>query len=1378
MIREFENIAENYGIPAEILEKIEYEISGLGSRPACLTALQKEVIGHPDFWCREEGNRNLILQGATSSGKTLAAELLALQCVYALNRHVVYLVPLKALVSEKVQQFKRDIQDAEKRMKLHIFASSSDYQDHDTELAEGQYDIAVVVYEKFFAMMAEQKDNKFLEKCGLIVVDEMQLLGSQDRGAKLEYALTKVRNNYPDSVRILGLTTVDCDTGYVSRWLDAGIIKNASRPVSLNERILSLSGLYWERRINESGEQDTAGAGTHTEGRIVIEDEEKLKNQKIDVKRTALLCSLLKRINADDGGKKIIVFASSRERCKGVARNIARSGVFGRQPVPERLKRELEKADDESERTLLQNELLPFGVAYHSAALPMSLRELIELEFRKNDGSIRLIVATETLTIGMNLPADVMILYDNKVFRGSEGAVDIRPQEYKNYIGRAGRLGITERTGESYLFVNADSDISYYWKQYVDCRIEEISSALIKASARESAPYYLNLLCKGKEETFSEETIEELAGKTLNASEWSCRGGRYEVEISRIIKDFKKVELIKDVRLDEDELDEEDESAYKLTNFGEMLAPYALSIETCFRIRKYFRDDGNKDGKSGGLPLAYSGRDLKEDRYLLDILYTVCKMSEVRKISHPGLPEPKNPRSRAVYQIMETAILGYLDAYRKEKGPDAFWENSEIERVFFGEEEIETDQLNAALRAILLTHWIKGELPSEIREHAGLKNKEFVLYMGDMARIGESSSYIVEAVSKCLFTNARRMDNGELEHVFYRLSVKLKYGLSDPDQLQTASRHVYGLSRSTIIRMDRAARSSGFDNLYLFIRNSGKKVLEYLTAVQRRDLLQQMSERYDERNVEHLIAELVKDDRIDFSLESDFQTIARPRHADEWLGSLKNIFVSFGEVQCFPVLKDQSPWKGMRLQWEGRKMYMLLLAGGPALSDESSAACRSRLGLTEDDKLLFLYHRETESASDNENDIRISAEYLSRIILKFMDLNGCSKGAGIRICDYLYEQKGAVADKGMRALKGEIEEALRAAAFGSGDGADEQMSSYEKYIRTYEYEDLGLMETSNSHAVMHRARGPHGIGRYVIKEICIPESVEEFELLEEKAGKLYERCGPDTDEAGIRTLIREWCGMELPEEDEEAIMAAAQKREAQLHSQVRDRRRYYFQTVVFLAEGYRRFNEARLAAQVPGSYIVGIANPSVFHADYEHESLNGVDTRFNGLRSDLFFTMDAYEGSIDDLRPKLRGNREEIIRIGRYLCEALIICHRKEILHRDIKPANILYRDQGGRLEYGLCDFGSAVRGPGGKTRGVGTERFMAPEAYQGDYSVRSDLYSLGRTLHYLYKGIFPGSRDGLEEDELVKVLSKACEREPSARYADAEQFKEALEEL
>lgn len=1375
MIKEFQDIVSLYDIPEKILQNIENDVSGNGKREVKLTALQKEVINHPEFWSKETNNKNLIVQGATSSGKTLVAELLALQNVFSMNKQVVYLVPLKALVSEKVNQFKRDITELGNKIRINIFASSSDYQDHDTELAEGQYDIAVVVYEKFFAMLAEQKNNKFLEKCGLIIVDEMQLIGSQDRGAKLEYSLTKVRNMYGNTIRILGLTTVDCDTNYVASWLDATIVKNGKRPIGLRERIISLNGVYWERQISGENDLDIVFDISPQEGKIEIDDVEKLQNQKVDVKRNALLISLLSKIYKEDPQKKIIVFTNSRHRCKIVAKNIAKSNVFGKLEIKSIIANELEKSDDESERNLLENELLPYGIAYHNAALPMSLREVIEREFKENDGSVRLLVATETITIGMNLPADVMILYDNKVFRGADGAVDLRPQEYKNYIGRAGRLGITDKIGESYLFVNTDSDIRYYWNQYVNCKIENISSALVKSTPRECAPYFLNLLCKGKEESFSESTIEALAKKTLNASEAVQKDNHYSIDTDKIIRDFKKVELVRARDYIEDELDEDENSfGYKLTPFGEMLAPYALSIETCFRIKKYFRDDG--DEKLGSLPINYSSKDLRDNKYILDILFLVCKMPEVRKITHPCLPDRSAGISqRNISAILQKAIIAYFNKEKKEKGDDAFWKNSEILATFTDSQVLDDDQLTPALRAILLYHWIKGEKLSDIKNSTGLGVKEFTIHAGDLARIGESCSYVIEAISRCLATNPRRVEQidcgefGALEHAFYSLAEKLKYGLANHSLIQIANRHVYGLSRNSIIKMDEIARGKGYENVNLFIRSADQEVYRYLTKSQRDELLKLMRDRYEDRNIENLIGKIIEDRIVDFSLDYDFKALLHSRDRFDWINSLKEILAQLDNVRAARVTASgYLP----RIQWNDRIMHIVPLFGKETEREKSYEEYRNELKAEVSDKIVFIYNKDHATLVTNDEDVIISSEYFCKILLEFLALSNSSNGS--LIFDYLYSQSGPVSDKGIGKLQKEIEIILSGKeSFEEEDFDYYEQTAYDMYISKFNYIDKGDM-ASTGHAVMHKAVGKHDRANYIIKEIVIPENQEQYNILNRRAEEIFDSyC--TTGSIELKSIIEKvWPEIDISDEDLKNIAYICTERKKQLLPDIVDKDRYFVQSLTFYMEGYKRLREVRIVAGISGaeqSHLVVGHNPEMYHEDYYSHSpeFKEVDSKFNKLMTRLFFAMRAMEGTLDDKRYELYGNKSEIISIAKQISSALLRCHSIGILHRDIKPSNILFTNE---HTYCLCDFGCATSECSGKTI-VGSIGYMAPETYKGIYTEKSDLYSLGITLMSCY---VKNSNDMMsDEDDLLIVLRKACDDDPKNRYENVQEFLEAI---
>jgi replicative superfamily II helicase len=113
---EFERIAKERGIPEDILRNMENRLRG-NEKEFYLTPLQMEVFQSETFWGEEKPASNLIIQGATSSGKTLIAEMAAFYQTKCRYKKVVYLVPLKALVSEKVRAFRRDA--GENRLKIY-----------------------------------------------------------------------------------------------------------------------------------------------------------------------------------------------------------------------------------------------------------------------------------------------------------------------------------------------------------------------------------------------------------------------------------------------------------------------------------------------------------------------------------------------------------------------------------------------------------------------------------------------------------------------------------------------------------------------------------------------------------------------------------------------------------------------------------------------------------------------------------------------------------------------------------------------------------------------------------------------------------------------------------------------------------------------------------------------------------------------------------------------------------------------------------------------------------------------------------------------------------------------------------------------------------
>ena len=191
----------------------------------------------------------------------------------------------------------------------------------------------------------------------------------------------------------------------------------------------------------------------------------------------------------------------------------------------------------------------------------------------------------------------------------------------------------------------------------------------------------------------------------------------------------------------------------------------------------------------------------------------------------------------------------------------------------------------------------------------------------------------------------------------------------------------------------------------------------------------------------------------------------------------------------------------------------------------------------------------------------------------------------------------------------------------------------------------------------------------------------------------------------------------------------------------------------------------------------------------------------------IYIRMELLTGFADyiDQTENGRLTEKEIIRVGTAICSALEWCAKQPapVIHRDIKPANILVSKSG---DYVLSDFGIARRAERASvhTKGIGTERYIAPEVYNGNnYDAKADIYSLGLVLYELLNNgkppfcnpeeqiILPVRRTEVirkrlsgeilpppvnASEQMAQVVLKACEFGPARRFQSASEFKVALE--
>lgn len=825
----------------DILEKLRLKHKNSGDENY-LTELQQKVFSNDDFW---ENSKNIIIRGQTSSGKTMIAEIAsawfgAKEYLDMPNEqnNIIYLVPLRAMVAEKRTEFK-DI--FEESLGWRVYASSSDYQDHDEDIVEGRFKIAIMVYEKFFALLAQ--NNSFVSSCSLIIVDELQMLGVEDRGAKLEIALTKIGIVNP-TCKIIGLTTLQCDTLFVRAWLNAAEIECDQRPKALHEYIVwpdreksddgeniekqSDLKFYYYVRCEKSAEKKLEGEGDSNGKNNLDHDEPKVLDNTpimIDFKRNHferllvpnLVESILKK-KEENKTIKMLIFVNNKKGVEEVAKQLAEYLSKNR-----RARKNIDLQNDERMVNLYDSEenidifldkILPYGVAYHHGGLSRSMRDFVEEEFRKSEGYINIVVATETLAIGVNMPADVVILAGVNLPRGGNRKNIMNSSEYKNCIGRAGRLGIeASECGESYLIATSKSQANDYWEKYIKAKPIKIMSYMLKFSDIQKAPYMLNLVQyaavktagglikiedyeKNANKIFYHYCIDENRKRVIQGEKI-----QYSEKLSPMYRE--QIEVLESANM----LTIFPGNMFEISTFGENLARYALSIGTLTLIdniiRRYIiQTDGRTKellSKSidEGVSDDFQGREEKHylrryfDKYFLDILFDLCTCDEANK----DLDENTDNSyvDKAIAYLMKNRSMLMADGSLMR-----ILEKYESEYM-----ELPNQRKGKALeKAILLYEWSQGTEVRIIRKKTGLS----YVNAGDLDRLADVVAYLWEAMA-CGF---RRSVSKRHTMNLAKKSGIIKYGVPQ-DIVLLASRKVPYLSRNQLMRLRKEAEENHMD---------------------------------------------------------------------------------------------------------------------------------------------------------------------------------------------------------------------------------------------------------------------------------------------------------------------------------------------------------------------------------------------------------------------------------------------------------------------------------------------------------------------------------------------------------------------------------------
>lgn len=869
IIENLSDLENHYHINSSIINYLQTNHKEHGIEGDFLTELQKTVFSDGDFW---DEAKNVIVQGRTSSGKTLVAQIAAAyfggketNISEKPRNSVIYLVPLRAMVSEKRTEFRHLFHDT---LDWRVFASSSDYQDHDNDILSANFEIAVIVYEKFFALLAQYSMNSFIKNCGLIVVDELQMMNDEDRGPKLEISLTKVMNINPHC-KIMGLTTTQCDVTQISEWLDAKLIINHSRPKALEEYVVwpdSANDCFRYYMQTELADGTKSDDMKHEGNGVRLE----LKGQHINIHESEknierrMAPPLISHILQENPSAKILVFINFRKETDELAAEIVDYLKVSKSKQNQVLGEEDNRiqsfllSDDEYAINMLTS-MWPYGVAFHHGGLSRALRDFIEEEFRKTNGLINIVVATETLAIGVNMPADVVILAGIKLPRSNSVTNEMRSHEYKNYIGRGGRLGTgSAQSGKSFLLAPSKAKADDYWSRFITAETVLISSALKRLNILQKAPYFFNLIGNSNEISedgyFDKENFNTSISRTMM---YHDRSNNVELPGEECIKLLLNYKLI--------EQSDERPNKYERTRIGVELASYALSLDTVETIIftgqaiiKALFEEYDKDNVDSPKETILKFID----SHYLDILYRLSGTSEVKNVFVQNRDEV----------VFTQNVLKYV----KSKKQDLIckWPLKKIvDDLDKGDPLPNQNKSFAIKRAACIYEWMKGKSISSIKSATGLT----YVSLGDIDRLGDVVAYLWEAMVQVLSALSFGDWNfSEAKSTLMRLSGCIKYGL-DEDLVVLASRHVPYVTRYQLVELKREASLKNMTPEQYVLDSQNCFTQKALTIEQFKKLASELCERYHSANtiddVLNSANNLKLHNRIDSNTYSVFETI-------------------------------------------------------------------------------------------------------------------------------------------------------------------------------------------------------------------------------------------------------------------------------------------------------------------------------------------------------------------------------------------------------------------------------------------------------------------------------------------------------------------------
>lgn len=427
-------------------------------------------------------NETVSIQMPTSSGKTAICELFVYnEFKNNKNCKILYLAPFRALASELKNSFGKSLNNFGVKVKT-IYGGNIPTQEE--KIAIENSNILIATPEKFMAI--EEIDPALVNSFTTVICDEGHLIDDSNRGLSYELLLTRLKGEK----RFIFISAIIPNITIINNWLGGkpdNVIKSNYRPTKLDFAFLIHGKSSYMLDVNPIN----AIPINYKLNRFITQEEFYFVNSNTGRRKkypqTEKTISSTVALKALPSGS-VALFATSKGKRNGVR------GLVDEINKQIEYKLELPNPSEYADKAHLEklkeyfthifNKDYPLtvsatnGFLYHNGDLPQFVREIIEESLRTH--KVRLVVCTNTLAEGVNLPIKTIVLYSvTRKYKEPDSnrwlSKFVNLRDLKNLVGRAGRAG---QETKGLIIATRPSDFKYLTKLIKDDEIEPVKGFL------------------------------------------------------------------------------------------------------------------------------------------------------------------------------------------------------------------------------------------------------------------------------------------------------------------------------------------------------------------------------------------------------------------------------------------------------------------------------------------------------------------------------------------------------------------------------------------------------------------------------------------------------------------------------------------------------------------------------------------------------------------------------------------------------------------------------------------------------------------------------------------------------------------------------------